>query len=167
MDCLAPLGPVYQAGTLSGNPLAMAAGITALEELSSAECGARNAESASAPLIPAGQNAYARLEQLGAQLEAGMNDAAKQANVPVRFNRCGSMFCAYFTDKPVHNLADAMHSNRERFKKFFHGMLAEGVYFAPSQFEAGFISTAHRPEDIEKTALAAAKVMRTLQSGAE
>ena len=116
MDCLAPLGPVYQAGTLSGNPLAMAAGLANLEELNGkAERGKRKAE-----------NAYARLEELGAQLEAGMKDAAKSAGVPVHFNRCGSMFCGYFTGGPVHNVADAMKSDRERFKKFFHGMLDAG-----------------------------------------
>jgi glutamate-1-semialdehyde 2,1-aminomutase len=143
MDYLAPLGPVYQAGTLSGNPIAMAAGIANLEELRDGA-------------------AYEKLEALGAQLEASMNDAAKSANIPVRFNRCGSMFCGYFTSAPVHNVADAMHSDRERFKKFFHGMLDAGVYFAPSQFESGFISTAHTTADIEKTVRAAAKVMRTL-----
>ncbi len=105
---------------------------------------------------------YTHLEELGAQLEAGLTGAAKSSNVPVQFNRCGSMFCAYFTDRPVHNLADAMHSDRERFKKFFHGMLTAGVYFAPSQFEAGFISTAHTASDIDKTVRAAAKVMRSL-----
>jgi glutamate-1-semialdehyde-2,1-aminomutase len=153
MDYLAPLGPVYQAGTLSGNPLAMAAGIVALEELganSKAESGKRKAE-----------NAYARLEQLGAQLEAGMKDAAKSAGVPVQFNRCGSMFCGYFTTAPVHNVADAMHSDRERFKKYFHGMLDAGIYLAPSQFEAGFISTAHSEADIDKTVKTAAKVMKS------
>ena len=72
------------------------------------------------------------------------------------------MFCAYFTTEPVHNVADAMKSDRERFKKYFHGMLAEGFYFAPSQFEAGFLSTAHTAEDLEKTARAAAKVMAKL-----
>ena len=72
------------------------------------------------------------------------------------------MFCAYFTGRPVHNLADAMHSDRERFKKFFHGMLAEGIYLAPSQFEAGFISTAHSEADIENTVQAAVKVMNVL-----
>ncbi len=143
MDYLAPLGPVYQAGTLSGNPIAMAAGIANLEELLAA-------------------NAYEKLESLGAQLEAGLKDAAKSANIPVQFNRCGSMFCGYFTGTPVHNVADAMHSDRERFKKFFHGMLAEGVYLAPSQFEAGFLSTAHTPADLDQTVRAAAKVMRTL-----
>ena len=143
MDCLAPLGPVYQAGTLSGNPLAMAAGITALEELREG-------------------NAYALLEAKGAALEAGLRDAAKSAGIPVTFNRCGSMFCGYFTSEPVWNLADAMKADRERFKKYFHGMLAEGVYLAPSQFEAGFLSTAHTPVDIERTVQAAAKVMKGL-----
>ena len=143
MDYLAPLGPVYQAGTLSGNPIAMAAGLANLEELNHS-------------------GAYDRLEKIGAQLEAGMTDAAKSANIPVRFNRCGSMFCAYFTSEPVHNVADAVKSDRERFKKFFHGMLDAGIYFAPSQFEAGFISTAHTAADIETTVSAAAKVLRTL-----
>ena len=91
-----------------------------------------------------------------------MKDAAKSAGVPVQFNRCGSMFCAYFTDRPAHNLTDAMHSDRERFKKFFHGMLAEGIYLAPSQFEAGFISMAHTAEDIERTVRAASKVMKSV-----
>jgi glutamate-1-semialdehyde 2,1-aminomutase len=91
-----------------------------------------------------------------------MKEAAKSAGVPVTFNRCGSMFCAYFTDQPVHHLADAMKSDRERFKKFFHGMLNEGIYLAPSQFEAGFLSTAHSTEDIARTAGAALKVLETL-----
>jgi glutamate-1-semialdehyde 2,1-aminomutase len=190
MDCLAPLGPVYQAGTLSGNPLAMAAGIAALEELSSAERGTGNAEfgtrnterevrnaevaeaalaRSSATLSPSdGErggvrgSVYARLEQLGAQLEAGMKDAAKSAGVPVTFNRCGSMFCTYFTGGPVWNLADAMKSDRERFKRFFHGMLEAGVYLAPSQFEAGFLSTAHSEADIHNTVQAATNVLKRL-----
>jgi glutamate-1-semialdehyde 2,1-aminomutase len=143
MDCLAPLGPVYQAGTLSGNPVAMAAGIAALEELDATR-------------------AYEKLEQLGAVLETGMKNAAKSAGIPVQFNRCGSMFCGYFAAEPVHNLADAMKSDRERFKKYFHGMLDAGVYLAPSQFEAGFLSTAHTDADIEKTVAAATKVMKGL-----
>ena len=89
-----------------------------------------------------------------------MREAANSAGVPVQFNRCGSMFCGYFTSEPVHNLADAMKSDRERFKKFFHGMLDAGVYLAPSQFEAGFLSTAHTEKDIEITVRAAAKVMK-------
>ena len=143
MDYLAPLGPVYQAGTLSGNPLAMAAGVAALEELQKGD-------------------GYRQLENLGMQLEAGMKDAAKSAGIPVEFKRIGSMFCGYFTGEPVHNLADAMKSDRDRFKTFFHGMLNAGIYLAPSQFEAGFISTAHTPEDIERTVQAAARVMKTL-----
>jgi len=136
MDCLAPLGPVYQAGTLSGNPLAMAAGLAVLEEL-------------------AAGTAYAKLEELGAALESGMKEAATSAGVPVQFNRIGSMFCGYFTEQPVHNLADAMKSDRARFARYFHGMLKRGIYLAPSQFEAGFLSTAHTMEDIEKTVAAA------------
>ena len=143
MDCLAPLGPVYQAGTLSGNPIAMAAGIANLEEL-----------------LDGG--AYGKLEELGEQLATGMRDAASYAKVPVQFNVCGSMFCGYFTSEPVHNVADAMKSDREKFKKFFHAMLDEGIYLAPSQFESGFISTAHTAADIEQTVRAAAKALRTL-----
>ena len=143
MDCLAPVGPVYQAGTLSGNPLAMAAGITALKELQSS-------------------SAYAQLETIGRELESGMREAAKAAGVAVQFNRIGSMFCGYFTEQPVHNLADAMKSDRARFAKFFQGMLAEGIYLAPSQFEAGFLSTAHTSADIARTVAAAARVMKTL-----
>ena len=143
MDLLAPDGPVYQAGTLSGNPLAMAAGIANLEELNR-------------------KNKYALLEKLGAQFAAGMRAAAKSAKIPMQFNYCGSMFCAYFADAPVHNLADALKSDRARFAKFFHGMLDQGIYLAPSQFEAGFISTAHAATDIEKTIGAAAKILREL-----
>jgi glutamate-1-semialdehyde 2,1-aminomutase len=143
MDCLAPLGPVYQAGTLSGNPLAMAAGIANLEELQNG-------------------GAYCKLAELGQQLAAGMQAAAKSTGIALTVNTCGSMFCGYFTDGPVWNLADAMKSNRERFKKFFHGMLNEGVYLAPSQFESGFISVAHSPADIEVTVKAATNVMKAL-----
>jgi glutamate-1-semialdehyde 2,1-aminomutase len=143
MDCLAPLGPVYQAGTLSGNPLAMAAGIAALQTIDATD-------------------AYSTLENIGQALELGMTEAAQQARVPMRFNRCGSMFCGYFTSEPVHNVSDALKSDRERFKKFFHGMLDGGVYLAPSQFEAGFISTAHGPEEIEHTLKTAAQVLKTL-----
>lgn len=143
MDYLAPLGPVYQAGTLSGNPLAMAAGIASLELLLENDC-------------------YTRLEQLGQQLESGMRDAAKSAGIPVRFNRVGAMFCAYFTDQPVCNLADAMKSDRERFARYFRGMLEQGVFLAPSQFEAGFLSTAHTEADIEATVCAAQTVLKKI-----
>jgi glutamate-1-semialdehyde 2,1-aminomutase len=143
MDCLAPVGPVYQAGTLSGNPIAMAAGIAALEELTATE-------------------SYVCLEKLGTALQEGLKHVAKTSGVPVQFNRCGSMFCAYFTSEPVHNLADAMKSDRERFNRYFHGMLGRGVYLAPSQFEAGFLSTAHTDADIEKTVRAAEAVFKQL-----
>jgi glutamate-1-semialdehyde 2,1-aminomutase len=143
MDCLAPLGPVYQAGTLSGNPLAMAAGLAALEQLRDG-------------------SVYRQLETIGGELEAEMKSAAARAGVAVRFHRIGSMFCGYFTDAPVRNVADAMKSDRAKFARFFHGMLAEGIYLAPSQFEAGFLSAAHTSGDIEQTARAAAKVFKTL-----
>lgn len=143
MDWLAPLGPVYQAGTLSGNPLAMAAGIAALEELGRGD-------------------AYPRLEALGRMLEQGLGEASRSAGIPVQVHRIGSMFCAYFTDRPVWNLADALTSDRSRHARFFHGMLERGVYLAPSQFEAGFLSTAHTPDDIQATVSAAADVLRGL-----
>lgn len=143
MNLLAPLGPVYQAGTLSGNPLAMAAGLAALNELDASQ-------------------AWERLEALGEQLEAGMTEAARAAGIPVCWQRIGSMFCGYFTAGPVNNLADAMMSDRARFARFFHGMLAEGIYLAPSQFEAGFISAAHTPEDIDRTIQAASRVLARL-----
>ena len=143
MACLAPEGPVYQAGTLSGNPLAMAAGIAALEELKDGKV-------------------YAHLDTLGQQLEDGLKAAASKAGVPVRLQRIGSMFCGYFTEQEVHNLADAKTSNMDRFKKYFHGMMEEGIYLAPSQFEAGFISAAHSDDDIAKTVAAAEKVLATL-----
>jgi glutamate-1-semialdehyde 2,1-aminomutase len=143
MDCLAPLGPVYQAGTLSGNPLAMAAGIAALSTLNETD-------------------AYDRLEALGSQLEEGMKQASLSAGVPMTFHRIGSMFCGYFTDQPVRNLDDAMKSDRDRFARFFHGMLDEGIYFAPSQFEAGFISLAHAESDIQRTVEVATRVLKGL-----
>jgi len=143
MDLLAPLGPVYQAGTLSGNPLAMAAGLSALRELKAG-------------------GIYEKLERLGALLESGMKAAASNAGVPVQFNRCGSMFCAYFTETPVWNLDEALRCNRDRFARFFHGMLDEGVYIAPSQFEAGFLSAAHTEKDVELTVEAAARVLKQL-----
>jgi len=145
MDFLAPLGPVYQAGTLSGNPLAMAAGIATLRELEKT-------------------NAFQRLDALGARLESGMIRAAADAGIPVQFQRIGSMFCAYFTDAPVWNLQDALRSDRNRFARFFHSMLANGVYLAPSQFEAGFLSTAHTEKDIDFTIEAAQGALRQLAS---
>ncbi len=143
MDVLAPDGPVYQAGTLSGNPLAMAAGLATLEELKTG-------------------SAYEQLETIGTRLETGLNAAAERAGIPVITQRAGSMSCLFFAEEPVHNLAEAMNTDRERFKKYFHGMLAEGVYLAPSAFEAAFLSAAHTEADIDSTIAAAEKVMATL-----
>ncbi len=143
MDVLAPDGPVYQAGTLSGNPLAMAAGLAALEVLKNG-------------------TVHEQLEAKGDRLEAGLNAAAEKAGIPVITQRAGSMSCLFFAEQPVHNLADAMQADRERFKKYFHGMLAEGVYLAPSAFEAAFLSAAHTDADIDATIAAAENVMETL-----
>ena len=143
MDVLAPDGPVYQAGTLSGNPLAMAAGLATLEELKTG-------------------SAHEQLETIGTRLEKGLNAAAERAGIPVITQRAGSMSCLFFAEEPVHNLAEAMNTDRERFKKYFHGMLAEGVYLAPSAFEAAFLSAAHTEADIDSTIAAAEKVMATL-----
>jgi len=99
---------------------------------------------------------------LGAALEEGMREAAQAAGVPVQFNRCGSMFCAYFTSQPVHNLGEALTSDRARFARYFHGMLEHGINLAPSQFEAGFLSTAHGEADLERTVRAATEVMKSL-----
>lgn len=145
MDCLAPLGPVYQAGTLSGNPLAMAAGIVALEALKSGEV-------------------HQRLDQLGNRLENGMKKAAERANLDLTLQRCGSMFCGYFGDHPVINLSDAMKCNRDLFTRYFHGMLDRFVYVAPSQFETGFLSVAHSEEDIDRTIEAAEQSMKCIKN---
>ncbi len=143
MDCLAPLGAVYQAGTLSGNPIAMAAGLTALRELQD-------------------KSHYDALEAKGQLLEDGLRSAARNAGIDTQFHRIGSMFCTYFTNQTVTNLDDAMASDRDRFAKFFHAMLERGIYLAPSQFEAGFLSTAHSEADIQATVDAAAAVMKSL-----
>ena len=143
MDCLAPDGPVYQAGTLSGNPLAMSAGIAVLESLLDG-------------------NVYNKIEELGQRLSDGILNAARLSGVSVQIQNIGSMSCCYFTESSVHNMDDAMKCDREKFAKYFHGMLESGVYLAPSQFEAGFISAAHDEESIEKTVSAALKVMKQL-----
>ena len=143
MDCLAPDGTVYQAGTLSGNPLAMSAGIAVLESLLDG-------------------NVYNKIEELGQGLSDGILNAARLSGVSVQLRNIGSMSCCYFTESPVRNMDDAMKCDREKFAKYFHGMLESGVYLAPSQFEAGFISAAHDEESIEKTVSAALKVMKQL-----
>ena len=132
MDCLSPLGPVYQAGTLSGNPVAMAAGLAQLRELLKG-------------------NAYERLEQLGARMEEGIREALKKHGRNYTFHRAGSMFCLFFTEEEVYNLESAQKASKKLFKSFFWNMLEQGVYFAPSPYETGFISTAHTEEDIDRT----------------
>jgi glutamate-1-semialdehyde 2,1-aminomutase len=132
MDQVAPVGPVYQAGTLSGNPLAVSAGLTTLRLLKSL-------------------NPYPQLERATARLVAGMNEAASEAGIQSVSNRVGSMFTTFFTQNPVTDWTSANQSKREAYARFFHAMLAEGVYLAPSQFEAGFVSTAHSDEIIERT----------------
>jgi glutamate-1-semialdehyde 2,1-aminomutase len=132
MDQLSPDGPVYQAGTLSGNPIAMVAGLAQLRELKRID-------------------GWKLLEELGAQLEALARDAIKSANLDITFHRLGSMFCLFFAAAPIVDLASAQRSDLKMFTEFFHACLKRGVYFAPSQFETGFISTAHSARDIERT----------------
>jgi glutamate-1-semialdehyde 2,1-aminomutase len=139
MDHLAPDGPVYQAGTLSGNPLAMAAGLAQLRELERGD-------------------GWSRLEQLGAQLESGLRDAVEQSGCSL--HRAGSMFSLFFTAGPVRNLEEAKKSDTAKFAKFFHYCLEHGVYFPPSQFETGFISTAHTDEDIARTVAVVIQALR-------
>jgi len=138
MEGVAPLGGVYQAGTLSGNPLAVAAGLSALRALGSPQ-------------------AYARLEQGGAQLQAGLEDGARAAGVPLTVNRVGSMLTAFFTDGPVTDYATAKRSDTARYGRFFHAMLDGGVFLAASQFEAAFVSLAHAPGDLDEAAGVARK----------
>ena len=132
MDCLSPIGPVYQAGTLSGNPLAMAAGLAQLRELERLD-------------------GWRVLERLGASLEQGLRGILKGREDRFTLHRVGSMFCLFFTGGPVSSLADAQRSDRQAFAGFFHRCLEAGVYLAPSQFETGFISLAHTQADIERT----------------
>ena len=145
MACVAPEGSIYQAGTLSGNPLAMAAGIAALKALQR-------------------PGVYDTLENLSSRLADGLAQAAEQAGIPAVFNRVGSMLGMFFTDRPVTNFADAKTSDLERFCLYYQGMLAEGIYLAPSQFEAGFVSLAHTEADIDRTIAAASKVLTRMKA---
>jgi len=131
MDFLTPLGPVYQAGTLSGNPLALAAGLSQLNEMERI-------------------NGWKLLEERGAQLEGAMREIVRGKALTLQ--RIGSMFCLYFREGPVRNLSDARGSDTAAFARFFHASLEAGIYLAPSQFEAGFLSTAHTQDVIDKTA---------------
>ena len=143
MECVAPLGSVYQAGTLSGNPLAMTAGIETLKIIE--ELGLPEA-----------------LDEKVKALSDGMADAARAAGVPLAGARCGSMFSAFFQAGPVRNFSDAMRSDTDRYAKFFHSMLKRGVAFAPSQFEVGFMSSAHTDESVEATLAAAREAFAEL-----
>lgn len=143
MSMVSPAGPVYQAGTLSGNPLAMTAGIETLRILSKSKT-------------------YKTLENMSGLLEKGLTDAAKMAGVKTKFYRAGTMFCTYFTDTDVIDYTTAKTSDTAKFSKFFSNMLERGIYIAPSQFEAGFISLAHTEKDVEKTVRAAYESLKKL-----
>ncbi len=140
MDRVAPAGPIYQAGTLSGNPMAMAAGKATLEQLSEAS--------------------YEKLGSLSATLADGLSAAARAAGIPVQVNRVGSMLTVFFSPEPVFDAASARKCDTKRFGRFFHAMLERGVYLPPSQFEAAFVSVAHSPDDVALTVDAAREAFR-------
>src|SRR5688572_3795723 len=140
MGHVSPLGGVYQAGTLSGNPLAVAAGLTTLRALED-------------------RKVYGRLDALGARLERGLAEAGEKAGVPLAINRVGSMLTAFFCAGPVRDYAGARAADAARYARFFHAMLERGVALAPSQFEAAFVSLAHSEDDIDVAARAAAQAM--------
>ncbi|MGD8174723.1 glutamate-1-semialdehyde 2,1-aminomutase [Marinimicrobium sp. ARAG 43.8] len=144
MEKIAPTGPVYQAGTLSGNPLATAAGVATLQALTR-------------------EGLYESVSTHTQHLMDGLQSIANEANIPLTTNRCGSMFGIFFTDaRQVSRYEQVMACNTERFNRFFHGMLEQGVYLAPASYEAGFMSAAHTEEDIEQTLNAARNVFKTL-----
>lgn len=143
MENLSPLGGVYQAGTLSGNPLAMSAGIATLKLLQE-------------------EGFYQQLEEKSLYLEKGLLQAAAAAGLPTCWQRVGAMFCTYFQTGPVNSFADALNSDTEAFGRFFRSMLDAGINLAPSQFEAGFMSIAHSREDLDRTIDAAAKAFASL-----
>jgi glutamate-1-semialdehyde 2,1-aminomutase len=144
MEYLAPVGPVYQAGTLSGNPLAMAAGLAMLQALD------------------ADRNVYDRLERKTAYLESGMRAELSAAGVPFSINRVGSMISVHFDESPVTDFDSSKRGDNDLFKKYFHGMLNEGIYIAPSAYETWFITDALSDEDLDKTIVATGKVAKTL-----
>lgn len=141
MDHLAPNGPVYQAGTLSGNPLAMAAGLAQLKELDR-------------------KHGWEQLEATGARLEEGVHSILKEKGLDFQFNRVGSMFCLFFTENKIYNVDDASGADIEAFKRYFWALLDDGVYMAPSPYETGFISLAHSTGDIDETLDAMATAMK-------
>jgi glutamate-1-semialdehyde 2,1-aminomutase len=143
MDLIAPLGPVYQAGTLSGNPLAVTAGLATLKQLRAKQL-------------------YKKLDERSAILAEGLGKEAKQAGIPLVQHRVGSMMTSFFTSEPVVDWNSAKRSDTKRYGQFFHRMLEQGVYLAPSQFEAAFLSTAHTAADIERTIKAARVAFKSL-----
>jgi glutamate-1-semialdehyde 2,1-aminomutase len=143
MEQIAPQGPIYQAGTLSGNPLAMTAGIATLKEL----------------MKP---GFYETMEEKTERLIKGLAQAARKAGIKASPRRVGSMFGMYFTDQTVTNFTEAKTSNLDHFTAYYTGMLEKGIYLAPSQFEAGFMSIAHTDEQIDTTIQAAEDVMKGL-----
>ena len=143
MEHVAPIGPVYQAGTLSGNPLAMAAGIATLKQLKT-------------------QGFYENLDVQAERLITGLKSLAEKANIPVSCARVGAMLGMFFTDQPVKSFAEAKTSNLERFSSYYKGMLENGIYLAPSQFEAFFLSSAHDDEAIDQTLFAVETVFGQL-----
>jgi glutamate-1-semialdehyde 2,1-aminomutase len=145
MDYLAPIGPVYQAGTLSGNPLAMAAGLAMLKELNE------------------NREVFSSINKKTEYLHNGLQEVLSSAKVKFTINRLGSMISVHFSEKPVTDFASAAEANNENFRIFFHGMLNEGVYIAPSAFETWFISDALRYDDLDKTIAACGKVAKTLK----
>lgn len=144
MDFLSPDGPVYQAGTLSGNPIAVQAGITTIEILMK-------------------NKIYGKLDTLGNDLELGFKQIANRSTIEMTFQRIGSLFTLFFTDKKkIEDYDDVSKCDMDRFARFFRGMLEQGIYLAPSQFEANFISDKHSPQDIEKTIKAAERVLKKI-----
>jgi glutamate-1-semialdehyde 2,1-aminomutase len=143
LDMLAPTGPVYQAGTLSGNPVATAAANATLDILAKGDC-------------------YDKLEAKAGMLAVGLKDAAEIAGIPVVINRVGSILSCFFTDRPVRNFEDVKSTDIHQFKKFFAEMLAQGIYIAPSAYEAMFVSLAHSKKDIEKTIEAAKAAFKAI-----
>ncbi len=169
MDLLAPLGHVYQAGTLSGNPVATAAGNATLAILAGSGAGeSKGSPVPAGPINPLGPAparcgpVYRQLEVSAADLEAGLRHAAADAGVPVTLHRVGSLLSCFFTDRPVENFEDVRATNIAAFKRFFAEMLQRGVYLAPSAYEAMFVSAAHARQDIERTIAAARESFRVV-----
>jgi glutamate-1-semialdehyde 2,1-aminomutase len=147
MDLVSPAGPVYQAGTLSGNPLAMTAGRWALDNLT--------------PKL------YGHLASLGARLADGLADAARRAGVGLQVNAVGSVLTPFFTSQPVRDYASAISADTAQYARFFRAMIGHGVYPPPSQFEAWFLSGAHTRADIDRTIRAAREAMKKVRSESE